>query len=37
MGQGPVSPLRAPPALTMTSPLVICSEQPWQSSPKRAQ
>lgn len=37
MGQGCVSPLRTPPALTMTSPLVICSEQPWQSSPKRAQ
>lgn len=26
-----------PPPLTMTSPLVICSAQPWHSSPNRAQ
>lgn len=26
-----------PRSLTMTSPLVICSAQPWHSSPKRAQ
>lgn len=33
LAEGPPSP----PPLTMTSPLVICSAQPWHSSPKRAQ